>query len=116
MERSMLGVKLSDKLNNQKLRKRTGVSDALRQIIWLKWKWAGHVCRANTISWTKILTEWLPRNKKRKRGRPRKRWADVFTQVCGPLWMRNAKERREWRELGEAYAREATSTTTQQNK
>ncbi|CAH2210279.1 jg3091 [Pararge aegeria aegeria] len=58
--------KLSDKLNNQKLRKRTGASDALRQVILLKWKWAGHVCRANTISWTKILTEWLPRKEKRK--------------------------------------------------
>ncbi|CAH2236574.1 jg15333 [Pararge aegeria aegeria] len=86
MERSMLGVKLSDRLNNQKLRKRTGVSDAPRQVILLKWKWAGHVCRANTISWTKILTSGchgIRKGKEEDQGNVGRTFLLEYVDLCG---------------------------------
>ncbi|GBP88125.1 hypothetical protein EVAR_63933_1 [Eumeta japonica] len=43
--------------------------------------------------WSKIITQWYPRDGKRKRGRPQKRWDDDIRQVAGKTWRRVARER-----------------------
>ena len=55
MERSMLGVSLRDHIRNEDLRKRTGVTDVVKQIRKLKWNWAGHVAQMSDGRWTKRL-------------------------------------------------------------
>ena len=45
MERSMLGLTLRDRITNTELRRRSGVTDAIKKISNLKWNWAGHVAR-----------------------------------------------------------------------
>uniref|UniRef100_A0A2H1W1L4 SFRICE_005845 n=1 Tax=Spodoptera frugiperda TaxID=7108 RepID=A0A2H1W1L4_SPOFR len=57
-----------------------------------------------------MVTQWYPRNGKRKRGRPQKRWDDDIRQVAGITWGRVAIERPEWRRLEEAFATWQTDT------
>ncbi|GBP67190.1 hypothetical protein EVAR_42069_1 [Eumeta japonica] len=54
--------------------------------------------------WSKIITQWYPRDGKRKRGRPQKRWDGDIRQVAGKTWRRVARERSEWSRLEEAFA------------
>lgn len=110
MERSMLGIRLSDRKTNQDIRKITKVTDVTARIRSLKWNWAGHICRMSNNKWTKKITEWIPRDCKRSRGRQRKRWADIFLERQGPTWMTKARNRQYWKKTGEAYAEEATTT------
>lgn len=110
MERSMLNIKLQDRIKNIDIRRKTKICDILSRIKKLKWQWAGHICRMENSRWTKRVTEWIPREGKRSKGRQRKRWADIFLQTCGPNWMTKARDRSLWRSLGEAYAVEATTT------
>ncbi|GBP46046.1 hypothetical protein EVAR_24240_1 [Eumeta japonica] len=49
--------------------------------------------RKGEDKWSKIITQWYPRDGKRKRGRPRKRWDDDIRQVAGKTWSRVARER-----------------------
>ena len=111
MERSMLGIRLSDKIKNETIRKETRVTDVLEKIRNLKWRWAGHVCRMSDDRWTYKIMQWMPRAGQRSRGRPKKRWEDIFKERCGPDWRRQARERERWRKQGEAYAKEATLTS-----
>ena len=43
-----------------------------------KWRWAGHVVRMHVNRWTKRCTEWQPREGRRNRGRPARRWRDDY--------------------------------------
>ena len=106
----MLGIKLSDKIKNEVIRNKTKVTDIVEKVRNLKWKWAGHVCRMPYDRWARILVEWVPRDGQRNKGRPRKRWEDIFKEKSGPDWRKQARDRERWRKLGEAYATEATST------
>ncbi|XP_047995471.1 uncharacterized protein LOC125233473 [Leguminivora glycinivorella] len=45
MERSILGVKLTDRIRNSILRSKTKVADVALTAAKLKWDWAGHICR-----------------------------------------------------------------------
>ena len=78
MERRMLGVTRRDRMTNAEVRRRTGVKDVLQEVRHLKWKWAGHVVRKNDGRWTTRLTNWIPRDRRRFRGRQRKRWREEF--------------------------------------
>lgn len=110
MEKSMLGIKHSDKISNKEIRNKTKLIDVKERTRILKWNWAGHICRQENNRWTKKVTEWIPRDGKRKKGRQKKRWRDIFSERCGPAWVQMARDRERWRDLGEAYAREATIT------
>lgn len=103
MERSMVGIKRKDKVRNSNIRSKTKVQDITLKIRRQKWKWAGHMIRGKD-KWSKIITQWYPRDGKRKRGRPQRRWDDDIKQVAGTTWGRVATERREWRRLEEAFA------------
>lgn len=104
MERSMLGVTLREKIPNTKIRKKTKIKEVLLVANKLKWKWAGHVIRQDDSRWSKLATVWQPRYCTRGRGRQRRRWCDEILSFAGPLWTREAKERRQWQLMGEAYA------------
>ncbi|CAF4805726.1 unnamed protein product [Pieris macdunnoughi] len=109
MERSMTGIKRKDKVRSSNIRGKTKVQDITLKIRRQKWKWAGHMIRGKD-KWSKIITQWYPRDGKRKRGRPQKRWDDDIIQVAGTTWGRVAIERPEWRRLEEAFAIWQTDT------
>ena len=47
----------------------------------------------------KITSEWTPRDGKRLRGRPKRRWRDDIEEAVGSQWMRTAQDRSAWRKL-----------------
>lgn len=50
--------------------------------------------RESKEKWTKIITEWYPRNSKRNNGRQIKKWEDDFEKMAGPVWVRMARGKR----------------------
>lgn len=51
-----------------------------------------------------------------KQSREKKRWRDIFTEKIGPDRMTKQREGKEWRDLGEAYAAQATTMYSNQFK
>lgn len=111
MERSMIGVTLKDRTRAQEIRLITKVEDIIKKIRQLKWRWTGHMTRDSKIKWTKIVSEWYPRDGKRKRGRQVKRWTDDIKKIGGTIWPRKANDRMLWKQLEEAYVSHDTLTT-----
>ncbi|KAG7305046.1 hypothetical protein JYU34_010502 [Plutella xylostella] len=106
MERSILGIRLKDKIRNEDIRERTGIKDALLHARRMKWKWAGHLARCTDHRWSILVTAWLgPAHGSRRRGRPPKRWVDGIRAVAGNSWMDVALDRDEWLNLEEAFTR-----------
>ena len=99
MERKILNIKLSDKIPNKEIRRRTGIKDADTAGKELKWKWAGHVVRRNFDRWTHRVTAWDPRIGKRRRGRQTTRWSDDLRKTFGQQWTTVAKDREKWTKL-----------------
>ena len=79
------------------------MKNIIARIKQLKWQWAGHVAGFSDNRWTKLVTEWLPLNGKRKRARPKTRWADEIRKFEGVTWMREASNRTAWKNHGEAF-------------
>ncbi|PSN38170.1 hypothetical protein C0J52_14550 [Blattella germanica] len=69
----------------------------------LKWKWGVHVARLQPERWAHAATIWDPYTGKRGRGRPRRRWADMFIAGAGKQWTRLARDRKKWKELEKSY-------------
>lgn len=92
MNKCMFGLKLADKVSNDNIRKKTSINDARKITRSLKYQWAGHICRIYNNRWTKRLTEWLSKDLILKKGRPIKRWKDIFKQRCGSYWTGLARE------------------------
>ena len=103
MERAMVGTTRRDRKTNVWLRQQTGVQDIVCRMKKLKWQWAGHIARTTDDRWTKIVTEWIPLQGKRKQGRPSMRWEDDIHKFLGVTWMREAKNRKVWCQHGEAF-------------
>ncbi|XP_024875701.1 uncharacterized protein LOC112457062 [Temnothorax curvispinosus] len=109
MERVMLKISLRDKIQNEEIRKRTGVADVVERASRQKWQWAGHVARSNT-KWTKILMQWRLRESKRSIGRPQTRWRNDIQRHAGKRWMQTAQEKKTWKEMEETYVQEWMKT------
>ncbi|GBP94035.1 Putative uncharacterized transposon-derived protein F52C9.6 [Eumeta japonica] len=103
IERSVLGVRRKDKIRLNKIKNETKFKDANKVCKTLKWKWAGHMLREKNEKWTRIISEWYPRDGKRNKGRPIKRWEDDIKGVAGPEWTRIARDRDRWKSLEEAF-------------
>ena len=88
-----------DKIRNEIIRSKTGVIDIIEKVKCMKGQWAGHVARMKNTRWAKITSEWTPRDGKRLRGRPKRRWRDDIEEAVGSQWMRTAKDRSAWRKL-----------------
>ncbi|GBP05594.1 Putative uncharacterized transposon-derived protein F52C9.6 [Eumeta japonica] len=91
MERSVLNIKLRDKIKLTNIRSKTKVEDVTYTVKKLKWNWVGHMVRSKKKKWTKDLTVWCPRDGKRRKGRPKIRWEDDTKKVAG---ITMAKKRR----------------------
>ncbi|GBP85893.1 Putative uncharacterized transposon-derived protein F52C9.6 [Eumeta japonica] len=98
----------SDRIRSEDIRSITKVEDIIKKIRQLKWRWTGHMTRGSRIKWTKILTEWQPRDGTRKRGRQAKRWMDDMRKIGKATWSRKARDREEWKRLEEAYVSQDT--------
>ncbi|GBP62307.1 Putative uncharacterized transposon-derived protein F52C9.6 [Eumeta japonica] len=106
MKRSMIGVTKRDRIRSEDIRSIIKVEDIIKKIRQLKWRWTGHMTRDRRIKWTKILTEWQPRDGTRKRGRQAKRWMhDIIGEAT---WSRKARDRQKWKRLVEAYVSQDT--------
>lgn len=113
MERSILNIKLRDKIKLTNIRNKTKVTDVTYTVRKLKWKWAGHMIRNRKEKWTKDVTVWYPRDGKRRKGRQKIRWEDDIKQIATTTWQRKAASREIWETLGEAYAKwQADNNTT----
>ena len=99
MERAMLGITRRDKIRNEDVRARTKVKDINEKAEEAKGQWAGHLARMNTSKWARKTTEWTPREGKRARGRPKRRWRDDIERKAGTKWTQVAQSRIEWRSL-----------------
>lgn len=103
IERSIIGVKRRDRVKLQEIKCKTKFKNAHIVYKQLKWRWTGHMLREEKGKWTKLITEWYPRDGKRKRGRQFKRWDDDIKKIAGILWTRAAKDRNKWKSLEEAF-------------
>ncbi len=65
----MLGLKWRDKKQASWIREQTKVEDILMTIKNKKWTWAVHIMHRCDDRWTIRVTEWQPRNGRRKQGR-----------------------------------------------
>ncbi|KAJ8704650.1 hypothetical protein PYW07_011838 [Mythimna separata] len=104
MERSMLNLKLKDRVRSADIRRKTKLTNILSRIDQLKWRWAGHMLRCNKEKWSKQVTVWYPRDGVRSRGRKARRWEDDMKLTIGTHWVRVAADRKQWKELEEAFA------------
>ena len=114
IERTMIGVsrfaQVKSGIRSADLRRRSKIRDAAAHAKWSKIRWAGHVMRFDDNRWTRAVTDWIPRDVKRKRGRPPTRWSDFFTKTLEERyealrvpeasrthWATLARDRDEWR-------------------
>uniref|UniRef100_A0A7I4XU18 Reverse transcriptase domain-containing protein n=1 Tax=Haemonchus contortus TaxID=6289 RepID=A0A7I4XU18_HAECO len=95
-------------IRSSELRQRTKIRDAVDYAKKSKIRWAGHVMRFSDDSWTRAVTDWIPRDIKRTPGRLPTRWSDFFTKALNernvdpPVpglihWATQARNRDEWR-------------------
>ena len=76
VERSLLNITYKDRRTNIWVRERTKLRDIIYTVRKMKWSWAGHINRLKDDRWTSRVTTWRPYDKKRRQGRPAKRWRD----------------------------------------
>ena len=70
---------------------------------------ARHVARMSNNRWAKITSEWTPREEKRVRGRPKRRWRGNIDEVDSSQWMMVVQNRSAWRELWRPSASSGTN-------
>ena len=81
-ERSILGIKLVERVSNSEIRRQTKV-DIGNRIMELKWSWVRQLARRGDGRWSKALTDWHPRAGKQSVGRPVARWANGIVAFAG---------------------------------
>ena len=111
MERSMLKITYIDRNTNIWVRERTQVIYIINTVSKIKWSWAGHINRLKDDRWTSRVTTWRPYDKKRRQGRPAKRWRDdLYKYWSDTIWQRKAQYRVIWRWHAEAFAQTRDTT------
>ena len=98
----MIGVQVKEKIPHTKIRQQTKVRDAIKTVLKMKWKWAGHIGRMQDERWTAKCTMWMPTGRRRK-GAPRRRWRDDIVKYAGKDWIELSRNRDQWRGLAEGY-------------
>lgn len=91
MERSILNIKIKDKVRLTTITKETKIIHVKYKIKKLKCKWAGHLMKSKIEKWAKEVTEWCPRYNKKNRGRQYCRWEDDIKKVKN--WVRKTRDR-----------------------
>ena len=108
MERSMLKIRLQDRIRNEEIRKTTKIKDVVEKIKELKWSWAGHLARREDCRWSHLVINWIPENGFRSRGRPRTRWHDEIKEFAGDDWSNQAQDREKWKKMGLSFVQQWT--------
>ena len=73
------------------------------------WTWAGHVARREESRWTTKALNWMPRQGRRRVGRPCQRWEDplqnYFNRVAGDgtIWRAIAMDRETWKSFEDGF-------------
>ena len=100
-----------DRRTNIWVRERTKLIDVIYTVRKMKWSWAGHINRLKDDRWTSRVTTWRPYDKKRRQGRPAKRWRDDLDKYWSDtIWQRTAQDRVIWRRHAEAFAQPRDTT------
>ena len=103
MELQILHITKRDKKRNSWIRERTKVADIIERVARRKWKWAGHLARTKDKRWTLEILQWIPRDRKRPKGRPKRRWKDDLVAQLGENWPQRSQDRSLWRNTEEAF-------------
>ena len=53
----------------------------------------------NYMQMAKMMTEWMPREGRRVRGKPKRRWRDEVEEAIGTKWMQVAQDRDVWKNM-----------------
>ena len=86
MERSILGLRITDRM----LHSKTGIVGVGKKAARLKWDWAGHANSMHEVG-------------RRRRGQPRSRWRDDLDAHC---WSEVALKKRTWKDMREAFVQQ----------
>ena len=86
MERRILGLSLTDRWTNERIRRTTQVRDWVKEATKRKLRWARRLRNLPEDRWAKIATTWIPYNYSRRPGRPESRWRDDLTTWIGQRW------------------------------
>ena len=114
MERSMLNITYKDRKTNIWVRERTKVIDIINTMRKRKWSWAGHINCLKDNRWTSRVTTWRPYDKKRRQGRPVKRWRDDLDKYWSDtVWELGQHKTVIWRRHAEAFAQPWATTAAQ---
>ena len=62
MERSVLGIRLSDRVRNTLIRSKAGIAHVGNKTARVKWDWAGYICRMHQDRWARVITQWVPKD------------------------------------------------------
>jgi hypothetical protein len=76
MERSMTNIKLTDKIRHDRIRQITKLPDVIKSATLRKLSYAKTIALMAPDRWARVLTEWIPHNRKRNSGSQKKRWVD----------------------------------------
>ena len=98
-KRAMLNITRRDRIRNEIIRSKTKINDIIEKLSKMKGQWAGHIARMIDNRWTNKLTEWTPREGRRQRGRPKRRWREDVEEKAGTAWTRLAQDRLAWKQL-----------------
>lgn len=103
IQRSVLDVKLLDRIRNITQFSQTQSIDVPRKAAKFKWAGAGQVCRMPNKLWTQIATQWRSHKSRRRCGRPRWRW--WFRRLFENLARGGPEPQSVEEEGGEAFAK-----------
>ena len=95
----MLNITRRDKIQNEVIRLKTKVIDIVDEVQCMTGQRTGYTARMRNTRWAKITSERTPREGRRARGRPKRRWRHNIEEVDVSQWMRVAQDRSQWREL-----------------
>lgn len=102
MLRKILGLKLTDKIENKKIKDTVQTRCMGYICMKIKMKCAGRMAREKILRST--LTTWIPFQNKRKRERPAIRWVDEIRKAVGPQWTSIAQDRKRWKNHASRWA------------
>ena len=97
IERRICNISKTEHIRCTEIRKISQIKDVIHSVYESKRRWAGHIARQTDDRLTSRVTNWYPRQGKRKPGRPPTRWEDPLNKIIGKNWRRKAQDRAGWR-------------------
>ncbi|KAG5614626.1 hypothetical protein H5410_014450 [Solanum commersonii] len=99
MLRWMCGHTRSDKIRNEVIREKVGVTSVVDKLREVRLKWFGHVKRRGTDAPVRRCEGLVVEGTRRGRGRPKKYWGEVIRQDLAQLHLTEdmTLDRKEWR-------------------